>query len=1656
MAGQDETVLKITADVKSVVEGLSKVVDQLTSLLQAFEKMSQAAAPAAQKTASAFEQLWSTITDGFGDVKAALDNVDFVPITSQWATAFQSMASSVHETVSSLPEMLSTVWGQIQTGAASATTLITTTIPDAFKSMGTAVKTAVASVPQVLDRMWTSIKNGANLNSVLTAIPKAFAAMSSGISKAVGVLPKMIDGVWHAVKQGAAVVQSVGSTVQRGIQTMANGIVSAIGKLPNLFDSLWAKITGGVTVGNLLSEYLTRAFDAIVQGAKDAITAIPKLVDHVANLGDQFQTLSQQTGVSVEAISQWEFVGQQAGVSLQQMTRAAQTMGLQLQKASTETKAALAKIGLSLKDLQKSTPEKAFVDFFESLKKNAKSAAETLSVGTAVMGRQFRQFSQLAKEDIRSLMEEADKLGLTMTAQAAALGDAYNDAKNRLAMTFEGIKRSIGTAFLPVFTALIQTLQERLFKLFTSLGLSAKNWGDQMNDVLRSVAIAIGGIVETVGPLLADFTNLVISLGEALAPTVRMLADAISKSLKFYALFEVNKAKADLMTTAAATIDSTLAAADKVGEAFAKLKPKIDGFLSSIKDSTAGFTSDFIAKFDKILADLKTPIEDVAGEIGEGISPAQQALQSYLQTVEALEQQITLAVAAGRTWPQLLEAFGDSAYKAFNAAKQIPGALKAISEGGQQASARILSLAGEMERAFTKERAETFVKIFKKGLGDQIQNTVRSEGLKRWLDDIQKITTVWKDEKEKRELLNKEEEEQQLILLDRRREEFFKTLDQIKDKSSIFYRETRQMAEDRFNHERDEILKTDATLVDRLKKQGIYTQAEYKKRAAEAKAMYEQMVAYNERFGKSVGYSTEQLEAARLEMERLNNLAKGAPNLFGKWTKALDSVVDGFEQLANIAGESFATITRGVGTMLGSIKQLKGAFDIMKDAKKAKGGIDWAGMVVGMMSFVGAIAQAVQGAIALGKALKDAFSRSEAEKSAADIRRSGFDEDLANIAEDDPIAKRMEELVKQGIDRNTALELQLSELINRAGGVDEGNFVAFRNRADELFDDVAQGGKVGKMALQEIDKVMGQLGQHVQKVGGLWDKEFTRMIGRGKELASVQQLIASEVAKIGPSVAKVADGFQFTLGKAFSSLKPGFTEEEYTTLWERLEEAQSGATKAMDAEDQKRYDNAKRTSKDLQALMEKEAAARSKATGKKVDPSAALLSPADQKRLKESEATYNELRDAAVRAADGASKAMTAAEQKRWEAAQAANAKIVADYQTEFDRISRITLASFNAQIKNGVNFIDAIKNIGPAIDDLIASTDRFGFAGNAAYEELSRLRNLTTFNAPLLESVGSLNELMVTLSNLGALNAETFADMQAQATTMFTQMTEAGFTSQEALMQLAPTLETIQQLQKEQNMVVDEGTQALIDQAEAAGLLAEQKSEQEILTQGFKDMTGAINILSAVLGKAFGVEIPKAIDATTKAASGLKGTFAGLEGQLADGDFTSWAGDLEAAAKDAQYAVDGVSMGHSPGGIKDIPIWLAKSQRAASIWEQQFVDAMQQAQLAVDAVASDVNPTSIFSIPEARDIENAMQAFDNIQQQQSLSAQEKLDRMVSDRKFNEPPVNVTLQNTFEYKGPDGDGFRRMIRSPDFQREYLASLKDNPSDWTRKLREALG
>jgi methyl-accepting chemotaxis protein len=389
-----------------------------------------------------------------------------------------------------------------------------------------------------------------------------------------------------------------------------------------------------------MKKHMVGAAKAIAAGAALAGAAVTKMVKDSLRDADRFQKMAIAIGASTEALSQLEFAAQQSGADFESVAKG---MG-KLQKSIGDAnnglmtqKRAFEALGVSTEELKKLTPEKQFEVMGDALKQ-VTNATDRTALAADIFGQRISvglmPLLLQGSEGIQGLRQEADKLGLTLSQDAADGAAEFNDKLNTLKMFMVGFGRQITTVLLPTLT--------KMFDSLVSLGDASTFAADT-------------------GKFLANMLKVVVSAGIIL----KNVFEAASKVMVAFAVVVINSFKA--------LISPITAFVRRVGEAFDELSR---GNFKRAAEAMGNITGDVKRQFteagNKIanvasdlipaaLTDLKEGFEgvidvwDETADVAENrLAPAmsETIVDAAQETTEELEEIIVTAERMGLTFEQ--------------------------------------------------------------------------------------------------------------------------------------------------------------------------------------------------------------------------------------------------------------------------------------------------------------------------------------------------------------------------------------------------------------------------------------------------------------------------------------------------------------------------------------------------------------------------------------------------------------------------------------------------------------------------------------------------------------------------------------------------------------------------------------------------------------------------------------------------------------------------------------------------------------------------------------------------------------------------------------------------------------------------------------------
>lgn len=193
---------------------------------------------------------------------------------------------------------------------------------------------------------------------------------------------------------------------------------------------------------------------------------------------------------------------------------------------------------------------------------------------------------------------------------------------------------------------------------------------------------------------------------------------------------------------------------------------------------------------------------------------------------------------------------------------------------------------------------------------------------------------------------------------------------------------------------------------------------------------------------------------------------------------------------------------------------------------------------------------------------------------------------------------------------------------------------------------------------------------------------------------------------------------------------------------------------------------------------------------------------------------------------------------------------LATDLAPELERISNLTVATFNSILAQGGSMTDAFAALKDPLTSLKEKYAELGITGNAAIQELLKMADVEATNAGLFEALDGNRQVLEALGNTGFLTADSLKDVAGQAQSFYDKLTGAGLTSQQALASIAPTLADMEYYSKQYGITLDDNTKKLIDQAKEAGVYKEKgKDLVTTLKEGFDGIIGRLDRLIDRIG---------------------------------------------------------------------------------------------------------------------------------------------------------------------------------------------------------------
>ena len=227
---------------------------------------------------------------------------------------------------------------------------------------------------------------------------------------------------------------------------------------------------------------------------------------------DRILDLTQITGLSSEAIQEFQHVARIAGVNIETVTYALESLIRRIPMLETgfgRYERQLAKIGLTYEDLIKLSPEELFVELITRLA-GMTDILQRNAIASALFGDAWKGIAPilgLGRERIEEIRKEAHELGFILSETALRKALNFRIAFDKLKATLEFAGKRIAIAFMPLIERVIKVLE----KAISPVVKLAESFGE-LPKPIQDIVFSLGVFAASIGPVILGIKALISAI----------------------------------------------------------------------------------------------------------------------------------------------------------------------------------------------------------------------------------------------------------------------------------------------------------------------------------------------------------------------------------------------------------------------------------------------------------------------------------------------------------------------------------------------------------------------------------------------------------------------------------------------------------------------------------------------------------------------------------------------------------------------------------------------------------------------------------------------------------------------------------------------------------------------------------------------------------------------------------------------------------------------------------------------------------------------------------------------------------------------------------------------------------------------------------------
>lgn len=275
---------------------------------------------------------------------------------------------------------------------------------------------------------------------------------------------------------------------------------------------------------------------ALLVGVITAVgAAAASCVKDVMEYADSLQTLSAQTGVSVETLQAWDYASEQIDTDFTTMTNAFK----KLEQNMANSPEVFQRLGVAVEDssghMRKA--EDVYMETIDALRKIG-NETEQDQMAMQVFGKSATELTGMINAGSKGLQEyanEAKSLGMILSNEEVAAASQAKDAWDKLTHSLDAAKMKIGAELAPIVTVLANAISQIPAPVLATVAAVTS-----MVAVIALLIVTIGSVIKAVQNIGAAFgmANMVMNphllLIMGIIAALALLAYAIKEIIELY------------------------------------------------------------------------------------------------------------------------------------------------------------------------------------------------------------------------------------------------------------------------------------------------------------------------------------------------------------------------------------------------------------------------------------------------------------------------------------------------------------------------------------------------------------------------------------------------------------------------------------------------------------------------------------------------------------------------------------------------------------------------------------------------------------------------------------------------------------------------------------------------------------------------------------------------------------------------------------------------------------------------------------------------------------------------------------------------------------------------------------------------------------------